>query len=83
MTDSTIVSVTHARETLNVLIERVTTSHEPVTIIGKRANAVLVSEEDWRSIQEKLSLISIPAGWKSLEKGVAESLETFSESFPR
>ncbi|MEI6604658.1 MAG: type II toxin-antitoxin system prevent-host-death family antitoxin [Verrucomicrobiota bacterium] len=34
--------------------------HEPVYITGRRGNAVLVGEADWRSIQETLYLVSIP-----------------------
>jgi PHD/YefM family antitoxin component YafN of YafNO toxin-antitoxin module len=35
-------------------------SHEPIQITGKRGNAVLVAEDDWRSIQETLYLLAIP-----------------------
>ncbi|MGB2753714.1 MAG: type II toxin-antitoxin system Phd/YefM family antitoxin [Phycisphaerae bacterium] len=54
---------------LGALIEELAASHEPVHIIGKRANAVLVSEEDWRSIQETLHLLSIPGMRKSVCNG--------------
>lgn len=36
MTDSTILSVTEARQTLFGLVDQVNESHEPVTITGKR-----------------------------------------------
>ena len=47
-------------------------------ITGKRSNAVLVSEEDWRSIQETLYLISIPDMRESIRKGMAEPLNKTS-----
>lgn len=33
--------------------------YEPVLITGRRNNAVLVAEEDWRAITETLYLLSI------------------------
>ena len=38
----------------------------------QRANAVLVSEDDWRSIQETLFLLSIPGMRESIRKGMKE-----------
>ena len=48
----TTVSATEARKRLYALIDEVGQSHEPVQITGKRGNAVLLSEDDWRAIQE-------------------------------
>ena len=48
----TTVTVTEARAQLFRLLDRVAESHESVLITGKRANAILVSAEDWRAIQE-------------------------------
>ena len=46
-----------------------------IQITSKRSNAVLVSEEDWRSIQETLYLMSIPGMRDSIRKGMAEPLK--------
>ena len=82
MADSPIISITEARQTLFGLVDQVNQSHEPVTIIGKRGNAVLLSEEDWRSIQETLYLKSIPGVWESIEEGMQEPMEVCSDSLP-
>ena len=82
MSDSIIISVTEARQTLFGLVDRVNESHEPVTIIGKRGNAVLVSEEDWRSIQETLYLKSMPGVWESIEEGIKVPIEECSDDLP-
>jgi antitoxin YefM len=82
MTDAIIISVTEARQTLFGLVDRVNESHEPVTIIGKRGNAILVSEEDWRSIQETLYLKSISGVWESIEEGMKEPIEECSDDLP-
>lgn len=71
--------VTDARANLYRLIDEVASSHEPVTITGKRANAVLVSEEDWRSIQETLYLLSIPGMRESICEGLETPVDECSE----
>jgi len=71
----TSISVTKARSQLYQLLDAAAGSHEPIQITGKRSNAVLVSEEDWRSIQETLYLISIPGMRDSIRKGMAEPLK--------
>jgi len=54
------------------LMDDAADSHEPIQITGKRSNAVLVSEEDWRAIQESLYLVSIPGMRESILQGLAE-----------
>ena len=45
------LSATEARAKLYRLIDQTSASHEPILITGKRGNAVLISEDDWRSMQ--------------------------------
>ena len=70
----TSVPVTQARAKLYQLLDEAAASHEPIQITGKRCNAVLVSEDDWRSIQETLYLLSMPGMRESLREGMAEPL---------
>jgi PHD/YefM family antitoxin component YafN of YafNO toxin-antitoxin module len=42
-----------------------------VQITGKRGNAVLLSEDDWRAIQETLHLVSIPGMREAILEGMA------------
>ena len=70
----TSLPVTQARSRLYQLLDEAADSHEPIQITGKRSNAVLVTEDDWRSIQETLYLISIPGMRDSIRKGMAEPL---------
>ena len=51
----TTVNATEARSKLYRLIDEVTQSHEPITITGKRGNAVLIAEQDWNAINERKS----------------------------
>ena len=67
----TSISATEARKSLYKLVDEVQESHEPVQITGKRGNAVLVGEDDWRAVQETLFLVSIPGMRNSIVEGMA------------
>lgn len=69
------INITNARKDLYSLVEAVNLYHEPTLIVGKRANAVLISESDWSAIQETLYLDSIPGMTESILKGAKTSLE--------
>jgi PHD/YefM family antitoxin component YafN of YafNO toxin-antitoxin module len=60
------------------LLDDAAASHQPVLITGRRANAVLISEEDWLAIQETLYLLSIPGMRESIRKGMATPVESCS-----
>lgn len=65
------LTTTEARKKLYELIADLQSSHEPVQITGKRGNAVLLSEDDWRAVQETLHLVSIPGMRESILEGMA------------
>jgi antitoxin YefM len=64
---------------LYTLVDDVAESHDPIQIVGKRNSAVLVSEEDWRAIQETLYLSSIPKMRESIRKGLKTPVEECEE----
>jgi len=66
----TSMTATEARRRFYTLLDDVADSHEPVQIAGKRNSAVLISEEDWRAIQETLYLNAIPGMSDSIRKGL-------------
>jgi antitoxin YefM len=72
-------SATEARAKLYRLIDEAAASHEPILITGKRSNAILISEEDWRSIQETLHLLSIPGMRDSILEGLNTTVAECSE----
>jgi antitoxin YefM len=73
------LSATEARTKLYRLIDQTTQSHEPIVITGKRGNAVLISEDDWRSIQETIYLLNIPGMRESILEGLATPIEDCTE----
>jgi prevent-host-death family protein len=74
-----IVTATEARATLYTLMDEVASSHEPILITGKRNNVVVISEEDWRAINETLYLMSIPGMRESLIEGMNAPIEDFDD----
>jgi antitoxin YefM len=73
------MTASEARANLYRLIDEAASSHQPVLISGKRNNAVLVSEEDWRAIQETLFLLSVPGMRESIREGMDEPVDECSE----
>ena len=73
------ITATSARSDLYRIIDSAQTSHEPVQITGKRGNAVLVAEDDWRAIQETLFLLGIPGMRDSIIQGMSEDIDDCSE----
>lgn len=73
------VTATKARELIYKLIDEANESNQPIQITGKRGNAVIVSEENWRSIEEALHLLSVPGMRESIRKGLNTSIEDCSE----
>ena len=69
------INITNARKDLYRLIENVNQYNEPMLIVGKKGNAVLLSEEDWNAIQETLFLDSIPGMTESVRKGLETPVE--------
>ena len=73
------ITATSARSDLYRIIDSAQSTHEPVQITGKRGNAVLVAEDDWRSIQETIYLLGIPGMRDSIIQGMAEDIDDCSE----
>jgi len=73
------LTATEARSKLYQLIDESASTHEPLLITGKRANAVLLSEEDWKAVQETLYLIGIPGMRESIRKGLKTPVKKCSD----
>lgn len=76
----TTLNATEARSKLYKLIDETLNTHQPITITGKRGNAVLLSEDDWRAVEETLFLLSVPGMRESIREGMAEKLENLETS---
>jgi len=74
----TVLSVNKAKERLDLILDEVQNSYEPMIITGEKHSAVIISEEVWRSIQETLFLTSIPGMKDSIINGMKEKIEDCS-----
>ncbi len=72
------ITATEARKQLYTLLDNIAESHHPIQITGKRSSAILISEEDWRAIQETLFLQSIPGMKASMKKGLKTPVDKCS-----
>ncbi len=68
-------SATSARANLYRLIDQVNEESQPLTITGRRGNAVLIGEADWQAILETLLLESVPGFTESIRQARAEGTE--------
>lgn len=75
----TTVTATEARSKLYKLIDETAAEHQPITITGKRSNAVLLAEEDWKALQETVYLLSVPGMRESIRKGMKTPLSKCSK----
>ena len=70
-----IYTTSEARAKLYKIVDQVAQAHEPVYIKGRRNKAVIISEEDYESMQETLYLLSIPGMRKSIKEGMETPIE--------
>jgi len=69
------ITASEAQSRLYDLIEETGLSHKPLIISGNKLNAVLISEDDWESVQETLYLLSIPNMRESIREGLNTPVE--------
>jgi len=70
-----IINATTARNNFFKLMEEVLTTNEPIYITGKNGNVVVLSEEDYRSMQETFYLCTIPGMREKIIEGLATPLD--------
>ena len=63
------INITNARQNLFQLVSDVNVGYNPITIVNSKGdNAVLISENEWKNIEETLYLESIPGFSKSVKE---------------
>ena len=73
------ISTKEAKHKLPFLLKEISSSHEPIIITDKKANAVMISEDDWNAIQETLYLLSAPRMRQSIKRGLKTPLTKCSK----
>lgn len=75
-----ILNATTARNNFFKVIEEAIITHEPVTVTAKNGNVVIISEDDWKAIQETIYLSSIPGMKEKIIKGLNTPLDECVEA---
>ena len=76
------INITNARQNLFQLVSDVNVGFNPITIVNNKGkNAVLISEDEWKSIEETLLLSSIPGYVDDIKKIDAEENWQVSEEY--
>ncbi len=68
-------TVTAAKAKIPMLLAESEKSHEPIQIVSKKNAGILISMDDWKSIQETLYLLSIPKMRESIIRGLKTPIE--------
>lgn len=69
-----IHDISQARENLLNLLAQVNQEGKPCLITSAQGDAVLLSKNDWESLQETICLLSIPEMQESIVAGMATTL---------
>ena len=76
------INITKARQNLFKLVSDVNVGFNPVTIVNNKGkNAVLISEDDWKNIEESLLLANIPGYVDKVKKIDAEENWEIAEEY--
>lgn len=70
-----IINATAARQNLYNIMDQVITTEEPAFVTSKRGNVVILSESDYKAINETLYLLSIPGMREKLIDGMNTPIE--------
>ena len=71
------ISASQAKDKIQSLIDETAESHRPILITAEPHNAVLLSEEDWKALQETIHLLSV-AG---MRESIVENLNAPNSGF--
>ncbi|HCS10139.1 MAG TPA: type II toxin-antitoxin system prevent-host-death family antitoxin [Clostridiales bacterium] len=71
----TIINATTARNNFFKLMEEAIANNEPIIVTGKSGNVVVLSEADFRAMEETLYLCSIPTMREKIMKGLDTPLD--------
>ena len=77
-----VINATTARNNFFRVMDEAIDTREPICVTGKKGNVVIVSEEDWRSIQATLYLVSIPGMKEKLLAGMATPVSECETELP-
>ncbi|MAC45848.1 type II toxin-antitoxin system Phd/YefM family antitoxin [Oceanospirillum beijerinckii] len=73
------MTVNDFRAGLNMVVNKTATEHATVLIEGEGGNAVMISEEDWNSINDILQVVSMSGMAESIREGLQLEIKQTAE----
>lgn len=70
-----VTNILNLRKNLFKMIEQTIKFNEPINVVTKEGNAVIISEEDYNSLLETLYLSNIPEMKEKIIEGLNTKLE--------
>ena len=64
----TAITLEKIKDNFSNIIENISFTHEPLMVMGKKNNVVILDETDWHAIEETAYLNSIPGMAESITK---------------
>ncbi len=74
-----VTNATNFRKNVYKYLDNAIYNNDPVIVTTKSGNAVIMNEEDYRSLMETLYLYSIPGMKESIEEGINTPFEECRE----
>ena len=69
-----VLTYSEARANLKTVMDRVVDDHVPVVVARRRTRSVvMVSLEDWNSMEATMHLLSTPANAQALRESIAQA----------
>jgi prevent-host-death family protein len=76
------VNVSNARENIYTLVENINKTGTPVCVTSKSGNVIMVSEDEWKDIEETVYLMSNKSTYEAIVEGVKTQNADCSDKLP-
>ncbi|MDR1475890.1 MAG: type II toxin-antitoxin system Phd/YefM family antitoxin [Holosporales bacterium] len=76
------VNVSNARENIYALVESINKTGGPVCVTSKSGNVVMISENEWKDIEETVYLMSNKSTYEAIVGGVKTHADDCSDKLP-
>lgn len=74
------ISIDELQDKLTDYVEDTAQNHHTVLIQSKGGNAVMISEDDWNSINDILQVVSMSGIAESLREGLQDTIDQTAEN---
>ena len=69
------IAITNVRKNIFNIVKQIIEDAEPVQVVSKQGDVVMLSLEDWAALQETLYLLSVPGMREKILEGFKKPIE--------